>query len=86
MSPPSFTLKTDANTKLTWAEEAMSEGDAVALGRQHSTARRPGPGVGRPVVRASTDSRCDAQCVLPTLRTRRAASRSSPTATRAGAG
>ena len=44
MSPPSFIYKTDANLKLTWAEEAMSEGDAVALRRQHSTARRPGLG------------------------------------------
>ena len=44
MSPPSFTDKSDALLKLTWAEEAMSKGDAVALARQHSTARRPGLG------------------------------------------
>ena len=40
VSPPSFTLKTDADSKLTWAEEAMSEDEAAARGRQHSTARR----------------------------------------------
>ena len=43
VSPPSFTDK-NANLKLTWAEEAMSEGEAVARARQHSTARRPGLG------------------------------------------
>ena len=41
MSPPSFTLKTDADTKLTWAEEAMSKGDVLARARQNPTARRP---------------------------------------------
>ena len=44
MSPPSFTDKNDADSKLTWAEGAMSEGEAVARARQHSTARRPGLG------------------------------------------
>ena len=43
-SPPSFTEKDDARIKLSWAEEAMSEGEAGALAGQHSTARRPGLG------------------------------------------
>ena len=44
VNPPSFTDKTDATLKLSWAEEAMSKGEAAARARQHSTARRPGLG------------------------------------------
>ena len=44
VSPPSFTDKSDARYKLTWAEEAMSKGEAAARARQHPTARRPGLG------------------------------------------
>ena len=41
---PSFYRKDDANDRISWAGEATSKDEAVALGRQHPTARRPGLG------------------------------------------